>query len=48
MNYISGKGIFINYRIYRGLFDRACANYKKRDYNARYSLSNIFKKAAEE
>jgi hypothetical protein len=40
-----GKGIFVDYRILKGLADGACGNYKKRDYNARCSHSNAFKAA---
>ena len=47
-NCASGKGIFVDCRTYGGLFDGACANCKKRDHGARCSLSNAFKKAAEE
>ena len=42
------KGIFINYKIFKGLFDKAYNNYKKRDYDTRYNLFNIFKKIVEE
>ena len=38
----------MNYQIYKELFNKAYINYKKRDYNIRYNLSNTFKKAAEE
>ena len=42
-NYSKGKGIFVDYRILKGLVDGAYSNCKKRDHNARCSYSNAFK-----
>jgi len=47
-NCAEGKGVFVDCRVFKGLFDGACGNCKKRDHGARCSLSNAFKKAAEE
>ena len=44
-NYGKGKGIFVDYRILKGLADGAYSNYKKRDHNTRYSYLNTFKAA---
>ena len=33
MNYAEDKKFFINYKIFKRLFDRAYNNYKKRNYN---------------
>jgi hypothetical protein len=44
-NYSKGKGIFVDYRILKGLADGAYSNYKKRDYNTRCSHLNAFKAA---
>jgi hypothetical protein len=38
----------VNYKTFKGLFDRACGNYKKRDYGSQCSHFNTFKKAEEE
>ena len=32
INYVSGKEVFVNYKIFKELFDKAYSNYKKRDY----------------
>jgi hypothetical protein len=47
-NYANNKGIFVDYRTFKALFDGAYNNYKKRDHGAQCSHSNTFKKAAEE
>ena len=33
INYIEGKEIFINYKIFKRLFNKAYGNCKKRDHN---------------
>lgn len=43
----NGKGVFVNCRTFKGLFDGACGNCKKRDHGAQCSHSNAFKRAAE-
>ena len=48
MNYAKSKKVFINYKIFKKLFNKAYNNYKKRDYDIRYNLSNTFKKIIEE
>ena len=48
MNYVSNKKVFIDYKIYKGLFNKVYINYKKRDYNTKYNFSNIFKKIIKE
>ena len=48
MNCVNGKGVFVDYKTYKGLFDKAYTNCKKRNHSAKYSLFNAFKKAAEE
>jgi Protein of unknown function (DUF3716) len=47
-NCANDKGVFVNYRIFKGLFDGACENCKKRDHGLQCSHSNAFKKAEEE
>ena len=33
MNCVENKKVFVNYRIFEGLFDKVYSNYKKRDYD---------------
>ena len=34
----------VDYQIYKKLFNKIYINYKKKDYNIKYSFSNTFKK----
>jgi hypothetical protein len=47
-NYANDKGVFVDYRTFKGLFDGAYGNCKKRDHGSQCSHSNAFKKAEEE
>jgi hypothetical protein len=38
----------VNYKTFKGLFDGAYRNYKKRDHSSQCSHSNAFKKAEKE
>jgi len=39
------KGVFVDCRTFKGLFDEACGNFKKRDDSARCSHSNAFQES---
>jgi hypothetical protein len=48
MNYVNNKGVFVDYRTFKGLFDKAYKNYKKRDHGSQYTHFNAFKKVEKE
>ena len=48
MNYVSNKKVFIDYKIYKGLFNKVYINYKKRNYNIKYNFFNTFKNIVKE